>query len=169
MHGDVLNLWRSIDEESCMSSEDSNWSEKRRYERYSVKLDVLLKVLIALKDGSKISREFMSIKALGQTNNISIGGLSLKLTASAMEDRKTIPPAYIRLMAGRPIEIEIYGKDLVVWGDVLRSNGDTCELGVIITKVSNVKRWKSLCSEHQEGISIFPDSVQVRRKRRSGG
>ena len=151
-----------------MSSEDVNWSEKRKYERYSVKLDVLLKVLIALKDGSKINRELMSIKALGQTNNISIGGLSLRLTASAMEDKRTIPSSYIRLMAGRPIEIEIFGKDLVVWGDVLRSNCDTCELGVVITKVSNVKRWKTLCTEHQEGLSIFPDSIQVRRKRRSG-
>ncbi len=152
-----------------MSSEDINWSERRQYERYSVKLDVLLKVLIALQDGSKISRELMSIKALGQTNNISIGGLSLRLTASAMEDRRTIPPSYIRLMTGRPIEIEIYGKDLVVWGDVLRSNGDTSELGVLITKVSDVRRWKNLCTEHQEGISIFPDTIQVRRRRRSGG
>ncbi len=152
-----------------MSSEDINWSERRQYERYSVKLDVLLKVLIALQDGSKISRELMSIKALGQTNNISIGGLSLRLTASAMEDRRTIPPSYIRLMTGRPIEIEIYGKDLVVWGDVLRSNGDTSELGVLITRVSDVRRWKNLCTEHQEGISIFPDTIQVRRRRRSGG
>lgn len=152
-----------------MSSEDINWNEKRQYERYSVKLDVLLKVLIALTEGSKISRELMHIKALGQTNNISIGGLSLQLTASAMEDKRTIPPSYIRLMAGRPIEIEIYGKDLVVWGDVLRANGDACELGIIITKVSDVKRWKILCTEHQEGLSIFPDSAHVRRKRRSGG
>ena len=152
-----------------MSSEDTNWNEKRRYERYSVKLDVLIKVLIALQAGSKISRELMSIKALGQTNNISIGGLAVHLTASAMEDKRTIPPSYIRLMAGRPIEIEIYGKDLVVWGDVLRSNGDTSELGVLITKVSDVRRWKNLCTEHQEGISIFPDTIQVRRRRRSGG
>lgn len=151
-----------------MSNEETNWNEKRRYERYSVKLDILLKVLIALQEGAKISRELMSIKALGQTNNISIGGLSLQLTASAMEDKRTIPPAYIRLMAGRPIEIELYGKDLTVWGDVLRSNGDNLELGVVITKVSDVRRWKALCTEHQEGLSIFPDSIQVRRKRRSG-
>jgi len=152
-----------------MSSEEINWNERRKHERFSVQLDVLIKVLIALQVESKVSRELMNIKALGRTNNISIGGLSLCLTASAMENKRTIPPSYVRLMAGRPIEIEIYGKDLVVWGDVLRSNGDTFELGVVITKVSNVRRWKILCSQHQEGISIFPDSVQVRRKRRSGG
>lgn len=151
-----------------MSDEDINWNEKRKYERISIKLDVQLKVLIALREGGKISRELMSIKALGQTNNISIGGLSLCLTASAMEDKRTIPHSYIRLMAGRPIEIEIYGKDIMVWGDVLRSDVDKFELAIVITKVSDVRRWKMLCTEHQTGLSIFPDTKLVRRRRRSG-
>jgi hypothetical protein len=70
-------------------------------------------------------------------------------------------------LVGRPIEVVLEEDNIIIWGDVIRTEADTLELSIVIYKVSDVKEWKKLCSKAAEGLSIFPDSLSVRRKRRS--
>jgi hypothetical protein len=70
-------------------------------------------------------------------------------------------------VVGRPIEVLLEGENIVIWGDVIRTESNTLELAIIIYKVSDVKEWKKICAESAEGLSIFPDSPAVRKKRRA--
>ncbi|HPS94109.1 MAG TPA: hypothetical protein PK600_06575, partial [Deltaproteobacteria bacterium] len=108
-----------------------------------------------------------TIIAMAETNNISIGGMSLHIVGSAMEARKSLTPANAAHLVGRPIEVVLDKEDLVIWGDVIRTDINTLELAIVIYKVSDVKQWKKLCSQSPDGISIFPDSLALRRKKRS--
>jgi hypothetical protein len=150
-----------------MSDEKKELREKRTYERYSAKLAAKLRVSLASRNSGKIMQGIESIIAMAETDNISIGGMSLRIVGSAMDTRKSLTPANAAHLVGKPIEVALDNDDLVVWGDVIRTNGNTLELAIVIYKVSDVKEWKKLCSESQEGVSIFPDGPQVRRKRRS--
>ena len=141
--------------------------EQRQHVRQPARLDAQLKVELMRLVSGKISQRIQSIVALAQTNNISIGGMSLHIVGGALDAKKSITPANAHLVVGHPIEVLLYDSGITVWGHVIRADGKKLELGLVIDKVSDVRRWKRLCSEQAEGISIFPDGPRIRRKRRS--
>ena len=105
--------------------------------------------------------------AMAETKNISIGGMSLKIVGSPFDAKKSLTRANAAQVVGRPIEVILEEENIIIWGDVIRTEADTLDLAIVIYKVSDVQEWKKLCSEKAQGISIFPDSLAVRRKRRS--
>lgn len=141
--------------------------DQRRHARFPAKLDAQLKIELLRLISGKITQRIQNIFALAQTNNISIGGMSLHIVSGAMDAKKSLTPANAHLVVGHPIEVILYDSGITVWGHVIRADAKKLELGIIIDKVSDVRLWKRLCSEQVEGISIFPDSLRVRRKRRS--
>lgn len=150
-----------------MPDEKKTMNDKRKFERYSSSLAAQLRVSFSSRDSGKILKGLQTIVAMAETNNISIGGMSLHIVGSAMETSKSLTPANAAHLVGRPIEVVLDKEDLVIWGDVIRTDINTLELAIVIYKVSDVKQWKNLCSQSLDGISIFPDSLALRRKRRS--
>jgi hypothetical protein len=150
-----------------MPKEKKMMKEKRKHERYSFKLDAQLKVFLSSHVSGMLIQGVQNITAMAETNNISIGGMSLRIVGSPMDAKKSLTPANASQLVGRPIEVLLDHEDIVVWGDVIRADAKALELAIVINKVSDVQRWKKLCSEKNDGISIFPDSLQIRRKRRS--
>jgi len=150
-----------------VSDEKKTMNDKRKFERYSSSLAAQLRVSFSSRDSGKILKGLQTIIAMAETKNISIGGMSLHIVGSAMEARKSLTPANAAHLVGRPIEVVLDNEDLVIWGDVIRTDINTLELAIVIYKVSDVKQWKKLCSQSPDGISIFPDSLALRRKKRS--
>lgn len=150
-----------------MSREKQNGNERRRHERKPLKFPARVKISLSSRDSGKILEGLQSVIAMAETKNISIGGMSLKIVGSPMDARRSLTPANASRVIGRPIEVVLEEESIVIWGDVIRTESDTLELAIVIYKVSDVQEWKRICAERAEGISIFPDSPALRRKRRS--
>jgi hypothetical protein len=150
-----------------MVSSKKGHRDRRRFDRIEARLPARLKISFVSRDTGKILVGIQNVIALAETRNISIGGISLKVVASPMEARMSLTPANASRVVGRPVEVVLEGVGLVIWGDVIRSEKDTMEIAIVIYKVSDVKEWKRICSDHRRELSIFPDSPAVRRMRRA--
>jgi hypothetical protein len=150
-----------------MSDIKGSGKEMRKHERQPAKHPARLKISLSSRDSGKILQGIQNVLAMAETKNISIGGMSLKIVGSPFDAKKSLTPANAAHVVGRPIEVVLEEENIIIWGDVIRTEADTLELAIVIYKVSDVKEWKKLCNEKEQAISIFPDSLAVRRKRRS--
>jgi hypothetical protein len=150
-----------------MSDTKGSAKDKRKQERQPARHHARLKISLSSRDSGKIFQGIQSVLAMAETKNISIGGMSLKIVGSPFDAKKSLTKANAAHVVGRPIEVLLEEENIIIWGDVIRTEADTLELAIVIYKVSDVQEWKKLCNEKAQGISIFPDSLAVRRKRRS--
>jgi hypothetical protein len=155
------------DEKTFMSDIKGCGKDKRKHDRQSAKHPARLKISLSSRDSGKILQGIQSVIAMAETKNISIGGMSLKIVGSPFDARRSLTPANAAHVVGRPIEVVLENDNIIIWGDVIRTESDTLELAIVIYKVSDVQEWKKLCSQKTDGLSIFPDSLAVRRKRRA--
>lgn len=147
--------------------EKRNPRERRKHERYSVRLSASMEISLIDQYDGKVMMGRESIISLAETGNISIGGMSLHIVGASMDSKKSLNRSNASKIVGRHIDVAIQSEGLTMSGSVLRADASTLELTIVINKVSDVRKWKKLCSEHAEGISIFPDTPQIRRKRRT--
>jgi hypothetical protein len=150
-----------------MSDIKGNGKEKRKHERQPARHPARLKIVFSSRYSGKILQGIQDVLAMAETKNISIGGMSLKIVGSPFEAKKSLTHANAAQVVGKPIEVILEEDNIIIWGDVIRTDADTLDLAMVIYKVSDVQEWKKLCNEKVQGISIFPDSLAVRRKRRS--
>ena len=150
-----------------MTRERLSEKDRRRHERQDIRFPARVKISLSSRDSGKILQGIQNVIAMAETKNISIGGMSLRIVGSPMDARKSLTPANASHVVGRPIEVVLEDENIIIWGDVIRTESNMLELAIVIYKVSDVKEWKKICSESGEGISIFPDSPAVRKKRRS--
>jgi len=155
------------DDKTHMFDSKGSPKDKRKHDRQSARHSARLKISLSTRSSGKILHGIQSLIAMAETNNISIGGMSLKIVGSPFDARMSLTPANAAHVVGRPIEVVLDDENIIIWGDVLRTKADTLELAIVIYKVSDVQEWKKLCSQKKEGLSIFPDTPSVRRKRRS--
>jgi hypothetical protein len=141
--------------------------EKRKHERHPARHPARLKIALSSRYTGKIIQGIQDVIAMAETKDISIGGMSLKIVGSPFDARKSLTPANAAQVVGKPIEVILEKENIMIWGDVIRTEADSLELAIVIYKVSDVQEWKRLCSEKVQDISIFPDTLAVRRKRRS--
>lgn len=166
MHGSIKYLDR-FDEKRSMAKILKNSRERRKHERQPSKFPARLKISLSSRDTGKVLQGIQNIIALAETRDISIGGMSLKIVGETFDSKKSLTRANASHVVGRPIEVVLEEENIIIWGDVIRTEKDSLELAIVIYKVSDVQEWKKICSEEQKGISIFPDSTAVRRKRRT--
>jgi hypothetical protein len=150
-----------------MSDIKGSAKEKRKHERQPSRHPARLKIALSSRSSGNILQGIQDVLALAETKNISIGGMSLKIVGSPFDAKKSLNRANAAHVVGRPIEVILEEENIIIWGDVIRTDADTLELAIVIYKVSDVQEWKKICSEKAEGISIFPDTLAVRRKRRT--
>ena len=150
-----------------MSDIKASPKDKRKHERQPARHPARLKIAFSSRYSGKILQGIQDVLAMAETKNISIGGMSLKIVGSPFDAKRCLTPANAAQVVGKPIEVILEEENIIIWGDVIRTEADTLELAMVIYKVSNVQEWKKLCNEKAQGISIFPDTLAVRRKRRS--
>lgn len=155
------------DDKDPMSSDKGNGRDRRRHDRHDARIPARVKISLSGTASGKILQGIQSIIAMAETRNISIGGMSLKIVGSSIDARKSLTPANASRTVGRPIEVLLENENVVIWGDVIRTESDALELAIVIYKVSDVREWKRICADSEQGISIFPDTPAVRRKRRT--
>jgi hypothetical protein len=150
-----------------MSDIKGRGKDKRKHERQPARHPARLKIALSSRYSGKIIQGIQDVLAMAETKNISIGGMSLRIVGSPFDAKKSLTPANAVNVVGKPIEVILEEENIIIWGDVIRTESDTLELAMVIYKVSDVQEWKKLCNEKEQSISIFPDSLAVRRKRRS--
>lgn len=141
--------------------------DKRRHLRVEASLDVRFSIQCSETSSEKVATGKKKILGLARTKNISIGGMYLKLTGSPYDTRMSLTPANAQNILGKPIEVWVEQYNLEIWGEVIRVETPALDIGMVISKVSDVNVWKRLCSENIDGLSIFPDTVRSRRMRRT--
>lgn len=141
-------------------------NNRRKHTRVQANLSAKVKINIFSTDFTKVMRNIQEIVGIVDTRDISIGGLCIKIVGSPMDAGRSFTPATAQRLIGKPIEVNFYNYDLNIWGEVARIDPKTMQLAVIISKVSDVRLWKELCEESNDGISIFPKEWQNRKKKR---
>lgn len=157
-----LKIFYQYDEEDIQMSENN----RRKHTRVQANLSAKVKINIFSTDFTKVMRNIQEIVGIVDTKDISIGGLSINIVGSPMDAGRSFTPATAQRLIGKPIEVNFYNYDLNIWGEVARIDPKTMQLAVIISKVSDVRLWKELCEESNDGISIFPKEWQNRKKKR---
>ncbi len=150
-----------------MTQEKPPAKNRRRHERCRVRLNAQVEIIFVDKYIGMVMHGVQNIMSLAETGNISIGGMALHIVGSSMDADRSVTKKNAHQIVGKPIEVVLSAEDLTLRGEVLRVDPNTLEIFVVINKVSNVQRWKELCAQSDTGISIFPDTLEVRRKRRS--
>jgi hypothetical protein len=150
-----------------MSKEYNMLKDERKHERYPAKIAAQIRISLSSRNTGKIIKGIKNIIAMAETKDISIGGMSLRIVGSPMDAKNSFTPANATHLIGRPIEVVLDDENLIIWGDVVRTEANTLELAIVIYKVSDVNQWKQLCADNAAGISIFPDTPTLRRKRRA--
>jgi hypothetical protein len=141
-------------------------NNRRKYTRVQAKLSAKVKINIFNTDYTKVMHNIQEIVGIVDTKDISIGGMSINIVGSPMDASRSFTPATAHRLVGKPIEVNFYNYDLNVWGEIARIDLKTMHLAVIVSKVSDVRLWKEICEENDDGISIFPKEWQNRKKRR---
>ncbi|MDT8272213.1 MAG: hypothetical protein RRA35_03375 [Desulfomonilia bacterium] len=140
---------------------------RRKHLRIETSLDVCFSIDCTEHAPEKVTSTGKMILGFARTKDISIGGMHLQLNGSPYETRSSLTPANASVVLGKTIEVQCAHPDLTIWGEVVRVERPSLDVGIVISKVSDVSLWKKVCSEHSQVISIFPDSPRIRRMRRS--
>ena len=135
---------------------------RRKHTRVQVNLSAKVKINLYKTDFTKVMHNIQEIVGIVDTKDISIGGVSINIVGSPLDASKSFIPATAQRLVGKPIEVNFYNYDLNIWGEVARIDPKTMQIAVIITKVSDVRLWKKICEESNDGISIFPKEWRER-------
>lgn len=111
-------------------ADESDFQEKRRHRRKSVKIIALLKM-------------GMYLNGRGYAKDISIGGMCLV----APTIFKFIKQAQLNEYIGAHIKVMFPSHSLTVNGTLVRINQAKGEGGFAVTSTSNDELWKKMCSE----------------------
>jgi hypothetical protein len=145
--------------------EDSN---RRKHTRVKAQLNARIKINLFSTNSTKVIQNIQEIVGIVDTKDISIGGMSLNIVGTPMDTSMSFSSANAHRFVGRTIEVNFDDHALSVWGEVVRFDYKTMQVAVIISKVSDVRLWKQICENSNDGISIFPEEWRRRagRKRR---
>ena len=141
--------------------------DRRKHFRIETSFEVSFSIDCTPQGSEKGSHKDQKILGFARTKNISIGGMHLQITSSPYETRMSLTPANGSMVVGNPIEVFFGDPDLEIWGEVVRIESPSLDIGIVITKVSDVSLWKQFCHENTHILSIFPDTPRTRRMRRS--
>lgn len=139
---------------------------RRKHTRVQVNLSAKVKINLFSTDSTKVMRNIQEIVGIVDTKDISIGGLNLSIVGSPMDAGKSFTPSTAHRLAGRAIEVNFYNYDLNIWGEVVRIDPKTMQIAIIISKVSDVRLWKEICENSDDGISIFPKEWRERARKK---
>lgn len=86
-------------------------------------------------------------KGVVETVDMSLCGMCARVVSSPLDTDKTFSPALAHLLVGKEITTSFCSSSITVWGKVVRFDPRNMLIAVIITKVSDIMRWRDLCSE----------------------
>ena len=112
-------------------------NERRRFPRRRMCLPATIK-----EDGD--DRTF---RCEVETIDISLGGLSVKITGSPSDSEKAFSAATAYTLRGKTVMLQFSDPAISMWGQVVRVDRESMLMAVVITKVSDVEAWKGLCAE----------------------
>lgn len=84
--------------------------------------------------------------------DISLGGFSVRILHSPLDTGMSFSPALAYMLVGRDITALFKDEQVTVEGKVVRVDPETMLMAVVITRVSDIDRWRELCSQAITGI-----------------
>jgi hypothetical protein len=89
-----------------------------------------------------------------ETVDLSLGGMSARIVSSPLDTDRSFSPALAHLLVGKEIKIVFPSAGVTVWGKVVRYDPRNMLIAIIITKVSDIMRWRDLCSEAIVALAV---------------
>jgi hypothetical protein len=130
-----------------MPQEKKIIKEERKDERCPIKLSAQLEISLSNRYTGNILQDTHNIIAMVETCNISIEGILLRIVGSPMDVKKSITRTNAFHLIHKPIEVVFSDEGITVWGKVVRVDVNMLEIAIVINKVSDIQRWKKLCSK----------------------
>ncbi len=93
-----------------------------------------------------------AISCMVTSIDISLGGFSVRILHSPLDTGKSFSPALAYMLVGRDITALFNDERVTVEGRVVRVDPETMLMAVVITRVSDIDRWRELCSQAITGI-----------------
>jgi len=132
-----------------MPHHEKKVKEKRKYERYPVKLYAQLEISLSSKYVGKIMKGSDNIIAMVETCNICIGGMMLRIVGSPLDAKKSLTKANVMSVIDKPIEVVFPNEGITAWGNVIKADANELEIAIVIKQVSDIQQWKTLCSHNK--------------------
>jgi hypothetical protein len=130
--------------------------ERRAHQRVLVQMTAEVEISVSMGGRGKdqgAGDEFF--KGVVETVDLSLCGLSVRIIGSNMDTGLSFSPALASRLVGKEIMTSFCSSSLTVWGKVVRFDPRNMLFAVVITRVSDIMRWKELCSE-----AIFAEAVK---------
>jgi len=93
------------------------------------------------------SHEQGAISCMVTSIDISLGGFSVRILRSPLDTGMSFSPALAYMLVGRDITALFKDEQVTVKGKVVRVDPETMLMAVVITRVSDIHRWREICSQ----------------------
>jgi hypothetical protein len=122
--------------------------ERRSFPRIPVQLHTEIEITVdGLFRQDDPCRTAEAISCIVTSIDISLGGFSVKILHSPLDTSLSFSPALAYLLVGRQITAFFKDRDVTVLGKVVRVDPETMLMAVVITRVSDICRWREVCGE----------------------
>ncbi|MFY9398682.1 MAG: PilZ domain-containing protein [Desulfomonilia bacterium] len=85
------------------------------------------------------------IRCLVTSIDVSLGGFSVKVLNSPVDTRLSFSPAFAYTLVGKEVTALFRDQGVTVTGRVVRVDPETMLMAVVITRVSDIDRWRRIC------------------------
>ncbi len=128
--------------------------ERRAFPRIPVQMHVQIEITVEGFFGQNDTspREQSTISCMVTSIDVSLGGFSVKVLHSPLDTGKSFSPALAYLLVGKDITAFFKDEQVTVEGKVVRVDPETMLMAVVITRVSDINRWREICSQAIVGI-----------------
>ena len=97
--------------------------------------------------GTDTAKGVNLFRGIVETVDLSLGGMSARILSSPLDTDRSFSPAFAHLLVGKEIKVDFPSASVTVWGKVVRYDPRNMLIAIIISKVSDIMRWRELCSE----------------------
>lgn len=98
------------------------------------------------------SHEQSVISCMVTSIDISLGGFSVRVLHSPLDTGMSFSPALAYMLVGRGITAFFKEGQVTVEGKVVRVDPETMLMAVVLTRVSDIGRWREICCQAITGI-----------------
>jgi hypothetical protein len=89
--------------------------------------------------------EPVPIRCLVTSIDVSLGGFSVRVLRSPADTRLSFSPALAYTLIGKEVTALFRDQGVTVTGRVVRVDPETMLMAVVISKVSDIDRWRRIC------------------------
>ena len=122
--------------------------ERRSSRRTMVQMVAEVEISVTRKPGGKDPGPGQeSFRGVVETVDLSLCGMGARIMNSSLDTDRCFSPALAGLLVGKEICVSFSSSAISVWGKVVRFDPRHMLIAIVITRVSDIFKWRDLLSD----------------------